>query len=70
MSIQGRTEKVDILIKNMKQYIISNAILAPFTVAAYFLSQNSPILSSIVLLLGFTFSICYYFKQYLKRQKS
>ena len=47
----------------MKQYIISNVILAPFTVVAYFLSQNSPILSSIVLLLGFTFSICYYFKQ-------
>jgi hypothetical protein len=46
----------------MKTYIIGNLILAPFVVAAY-TSRESAVLCSVILFVGFGFSIFYLFKQ-------
>jgi hypothetical protein len=47
----------------MKTYIAANIILAPFVLAAYLLNQNSPILASVVLFVGFIVSLSYLFKR-------
>jgi len=46
----------------MKTYIIGNLILAPFVLAAYILRQDYTALSSVILTVGFAFSIFYLFK--------
>ena len=46
----------------MKTYIIGNLILAPFVLAAYLFRQDSPALSSVILTIGFGFSVSYLFK--------
>ena len=46
----------------MKTYIIGNLILAPFVLAAYIFRQDYPALSSVILTVGFAFSISYLFK--------
>lgn len=45
----------------MKRYIISNLILAPFVFVAY-TYQNSPIIGTIVLAIGFIVCIGYLLK--------
>jgi len=46
----------------MKTYIIGNLILAPFVLVAYLFRQDSPALSSVILTIGFGFSVSYLFK--------
>ena len=46
----------------MKTYIIGNLILAPFVLAAYIFRQDYPALSSVILTVGFAFSVSYLFK--------
>ena len=45
----------------MKRYIISNLILAPFVFVAY-IYQNSPIIGTIILTIGFIVCIGYLLK--------
>jgi hypothetical protein len=46
----------------MKRYIISNLILAPFVFASY-TYQNSPIIGTIILTIGFIVCIGYLLKE-------